>query len=140
MNYKTRNFHTVWLHIFTVPFIWSPLFIALVLDLFAEIYHRVCFPIYGLKYIERKKYIQVWDRPQLEYLNFIEKIGCAYCGYMNGLFPYLAAICQSSETYWCGIMHKERDGFTVQQHQIDGAFTKFGDEAEFDIKYTSQAK
>jgi len=56
-------------------------------DLLVEIYHRVCFPFYEMKYISRKKYIRI-DRHRLKYLSWFEKISCAYYGYVNGLAIY----------------------------------------------------
>jgi len=70
-----------------------------------EIYHRITFPLYGLNYVDRSKFIQL-DRHKLSYLTLIQKINCAYCGYANGLAAYFVAVAGETEKYWCGIKHE----------------------------------
>jgi phage terminase large subunit-like protein len=38
----------------------------------------------------------------------IEKINCAYCSYVNGLFGYLQEIAGRTEQFWCPIKHAKR--------------------------------
>lgn len=109
-----------------------PLVIA---DIFLEIYHRICFPLYGLPYVKRSRYIRIWDRPQLKYLKGFDKIACAYCGYGNGWLHYASEIAGRTEKYWCGIKHNQYKGFIAQKHQKD--FLKYGDEKAFK-KYTNK--
>jgi len=107
----------------------------IILDIFFEIYHQICFPIYKIPKLKRSKYIQVFDRSKLKYLNFFQKLGCIYCGYANGLLAYTEEIANITEKYWCGIMHKNRPGFKPQEHQIRQKFAKFNDEKDFNKKY-----
>lgn len=86
--------------------IWLPLVFIIVLDLLMEIYQHIAFPFYGIKPIKRSEYIVI-DRNKLRYLKFAERINCVYCGYVNGVFPYWAAIAQETELYWCGIKHRK---------------------------------
>ncbi len=94
------------------------------MDFLTELYHRICFPLYGIEYISRKKYIRI-DRHRLKYLNCFEKIGCAYCGYVNGLVNYWVAGAAATESYWCGVRHKRIKGFVEPAHHKK--FLKYGD-------------
>ena len=122
-----------WLHLFTFPFIWFPAIPTLLLDLSMEIYHQVCFPIYGLEKVKRSDYIQIWDRAKLEYLTPIDKINCAYCGYANGVFPYLAEICKRTESYWCGIMHDSKYSLKARPHHQ--GFAEYDNKDSFEQKF-----
>src|SRR4051812_40241341 len=64
----------------SMPFIWMMFLPLIILDLFVEAFHRVCFPLYGLPYVRRRSYIRM-DRHQLPYLPWADKINCAYCSY-----------------------------------------------------------
>lgn len=122
-------------HLIATPFLWAPLPMLIVLDILSELYHRVCFPIYGITKVRRSEYIQIIDRNKLQYLNFFEKIGCMYCGYANGLSAYLKEIAGRTEKYWCDIMHETKPGFKVQAHQIEQKFSPFGDKDDCEKKY-----
>jgi hypothetical protein len=116
----------------SLPIIWSLAVPFIIADIWTEIYHRICFPLYGLKCIKRSNYIKI-DRHRLEYLNFWQKIGCAYCGYANGLVTYWVAIYAETERYWCGIMHKNSPGFNPPAHHKD--FPEYGNKKAFEEKY-----
>jgi hypothetical protein len=118
--------------ILALPIILSTIVPFFLLDLWIELYHRICFRLYGLEYISRLQYIKV-DRHKLQYLNWYEKIGCAYCGYANGLIPYVGAIAAATEAYWCGIMHKKDPNFTPPAHHAD--FVAYGDKKAFLKRY-----
>ena len=122
-------------HCIAAPFIWLPLIALIILDIFLEIYHRICFPLYGLEYIKRSDYIKVFDRNRLQYLGFWDKINCSYCGYANGLINYARVIAGTTELYWCGIRHKQENNFHEQQHHKDFNFSKYGDKKAFEKKY-----
>ncbi|HAT03658.1 MAG TPA: hypothetical protein DCS29_02665 [Candidatus Magasanikbacteria bacterium] len=115
-------------HFLSFPFIYGLLLPLVLLDIVVEIYHRVCFPLYGLPYIRRGQYIRI-DRHKLSYLNLIEKMNCVYCGYGNGLAHYLTEIAAQTEKYWCGIRHKDIVGFIPPKHHKD--FLPYGDEGAF---------
>jgi len=124
-------------HILAAPFIWMPAFPLILLDIFLELYHRTCFPLYGITIVERKKYIRI-DRHKLQYLNMGEKVFCAYCGYANGLLHYASVIAGETERYWCGIKHKQGDEFIASPHHND--FLEYGDEETFKEKIVESAK
>lgn len=94
-------------HILSAPLIWSCIIPVILLDVTVSIYHWVCFPLYGIPKIKRQDYI-VFDRQYLNYLNMVEKINCAYCSYVNGLFAYLQEIAARTEQFWCPIKHARR--------------------------------
>jgi hypothetical protein len=76
------------------------------------------------------------DRNKLAYLNIIEKIGCMYCGYANGVLLYLKEVAGLTEKYWCGVMHEDKPGFKIQSDQIKQDFARFGDKEDFQEKYS----
>ena len=135
MNYRQFQTQRLWAHLFSTPFIWLPLIAIIFLNILVEIYHQICFPLYGLKKVKRSEYVQVLDRNRLQYLNPFEKIGCMYCGYANGSLLYFKEIAGRTEKYWCGIMHQDKPGFKSHADQIQSDFAKYNDKADFDQKY-----
>lgn len=135
MDYRKFYWKRFFGHIISMPFLWAPLPVLIILDILSELYHRVCFPIYGIAKVKRSEYIQIIDRNKLPYLNFFEKIGCMYCGYANGLSAYLKEIAGRTEKYWCGIVHETKPGFKTQAHQVEQNFSPFGDKDDCEKKY-----
>ena len=93
-------------------FISSPVIYALVvplmvLDASLTLYQFICFPIYRIRKVPRSDFI-VFDRYQLEYLNAVEKLNCAYCSYGNGVIAYGREIASRTEERWCPIKHARR--------------------------------
>jgi len=119
-------------HWIAAPFILGMLIPIFFTDILIEIYHRICFPLYGLEYVNRSNYIKI-DRQRLSYLNWFQKLSCAYCGYANGTINYIQKIAGVTETYWCGIKHESEKGFHQQPHHKD--FVKYGDEKAFKQRY-----
>ncbi|OGH67409.1 MAG: hypothetical protein A3B90_03100 [Candidatus Magasanikbacteria bacterium RIFCSPHIGHO2_02_FULL_41_13] len=135
MEYR-RHFTSRFIpHLLSTPFIWAPLPFFILLDIIVEIYHHSCFPLYHIEKVKRSEYIQVLDRNKLRYLDPIEKLGCMYCGYANGLLLYTKEIAGRTEKYWCGIMHEKKPGFKDQDDHIKNEFTPFGDEIAFHQNY-----
>lgn len=120
-----------------MPFIWLNLITFILADLFIEIYHRVCFPLYRLPYVKRWQYITI-DRHRLKYLAWYEKISCAYCGYINGWLAYATEIAARTEQYWCGIMHQKHQDRYQQPHHKN--FTGYGDKDSFIEAYSNRKK
>lgn len=119
-------------HHLTLPIIWAPFPAIIALDIIMELYHRTCFPLYGLPYIKRRDYIRI-DRYKLPYLTLAEKIGCLYCEYANGFVAYGTAIAGATEKYWCGIKHKKYAGFHEPAHHAE--FAEYGDEQDFKQRF-----
>jgi len=91
-------------HLISAPFIYIMIIPFVVLDVFLELYHNICFPLYRIKKVKRSDYIVI-DRHKLAYLNLMQKINCVYCGYGNGLMAYAKEIAGRTERYWCPIKH-----------------------------------
>lgn len=121
-------------HFVSVPFIWAVLIPLILLDVVVEVYHHVCFSLYGLEIVDRKKYVKI-DRYKLRYLTFLEKISCAYCGYANGLARYISEIGARTEKYWCGIKHQEDSNFIEPEYQHE--FAEYDNEDDLINKYIS---
>lgn len=133
MEYRARKGWVAYVkNVASAPFIFGMAVPFVFLDICLELYHRVCFPLYGLAYVRRSDYIKI-DRHKLKYLTFKEKMGCLYCGYANGLLHYASVIAGITEKYWCGIMHQKHQGFVPPPHHKD--FVEYGDEAAFYKKY-----
>jgi hypothetical protein len=93
------------------------------LDGSVALYQLVCFPIYGIPRLRRKDYL-VFDRGRLAYLNIIEKVGCIYCSYANGLLALITEIAARSEQYFRPIKQAHR---LLQTHSRYGRFLPYGD-------------
>ena len=89
-------------NLITGPIIYSMIIPLLVTDLFVTFYQITCFPIYGIKKVRRADYI-IFDRQNLQYLNFIEKFHCTYCAYGSGMIAYISEIVGRTEQYFCPI-------------------------------------
>lgn len=89
-------------HFLSIPFIYSMLIPVLILDAFVSLYHAAAFPLYRIPKVNRREYI-VYDRQFLDYLNWIQKINCRYCTYVNGFLAYAVEIGARTERYWCPI-------------------------------------
>ena len=92
------------LSLLTAPLIYSLLLPFLLLDLWVTLYQSLCFPIYGMTRVPRRRYFAI-DRHRLAYLHGIEKVHCSYCSYANGLIAYLREVAARTEQYWCPIRH-----------------------------------
>lgn len=92
------------LNLLTTPIVYSLLLPLLLLDLWATVYQRACFPVYGVAPVPRRQYFVI-DRHELGYLNAIEKANCLYCSYANGVLAYVREIAARTEQYWCPIKH-----------------------------------
>ena len=120
------------------PLIWAMIVPVVFADICIEIYHRICFPIYGIPYVKRSRYIRIADRAKLPYLKWYEKISCAYCGYVNGWLHYASMIAGRTEEYFCAIAHLEVRGYTPSPHEK--RFVKYGDETALRNRYARDAR
>ncbi|WP_243313606.1 hypothetical protein [Fundidesulfovibrio agrisoli] len=90
--------------ILTIPVIWSALIPCAIMDVVVSLYQLACFPVYGIPRVKRGDYV-VMDRQALRYLNWIEKVNCAYCSYFNGVIAYVAEVAARTEQFWCPVRH-----------------------------------
>jgi len=110
-------------HILVAPLIYSLFLPILLIDLSVSIYQHVCFRVYKIPLVNRRKYF-IFDRQKLDYLNIIEKINCNYCSYADGVFAYVREIIARTEQYWCPIKHARR---SFHPHSTEDRFVDFGD-------------
>lgn len=107
----------------TAPVIYSLLIPFAALDLWVSLYQWICFPVYGMARVRRRRYF-VFDRQTLSYLNGLEKINCLFCGYANGVIAYAREVGARTEQYWCPIKHARR---LRDPHGRYAKFVAFGD-------------
>ena len=105
------------------PLIYLCVLPFLLLDASVALYQFVCFPIYGIPKVRRKDYL-VFDRGVLAYLNSIEKVGCIYCSYANGLLALITEIASRTEQHFCPIKHAHRLATTPSRY---GKYLPYGD-------------
>lgn len=113
--------------VLTAPVIYSLILPILLLDLFVTLYQAICFPVYGIARVRRRDHIAV-DRHRLAYLNIVQKVNCAYCGYANGVLGYAREIASRTEAYWCPIKHARR---VAEPHARMSGFADYGDRGGF---------
>ncbi len=134
LRLKSGFFH--WLvtyrpqNLITGPIIYSMIVPLAILDVFVSFYQAICFPIYGVAKVSRADYM-VFDRQQLEYLNFIEKFHCTYCAYANGLIAYVTEISGRTEEYFCPIKHAHK---VLGTHSRYSRFLNYGDAADYEAR------
>lgn len=114
-------------NILSAPVIYAMIFPFMLLDLTISIYQLICFSLYNIQKVDRKKYIVI-DRQNLSYLNSIEKLNCMYCGYVNGLISYSCEIVARTEQYWCPIKHAKK---VLGSHRRYAYFSDFGDPIDY---------
>ena len=129
---ENKKYRRHFRHFLSIPFIWFMIIPLSLFDICMEVYHRICFRLYKIELVKRRNYIKI-DRHRLSYLNWFEKINCAYCGYANGLMNYATVIAGRTEKYWCGIKQKKDPNFNHPKHHKD--FVEYGDEKAFKEKY-----
>jgi hypothetical protein len=117
-------------NLITGPIIYSMIIPLLVTDLFITFYQLTCFPIYGIKKVRRSDYV-VFDRQQLNYLNFIEKFHCTYCAYGSGMVCYISEIIARTEQYFCPIKHARK---ILGTHARYASFLDYGDAENYEEK------
>jgi hypothetical protein len=117
-------------NLITGPIIYSMIIPLLVTDLFITFYQLTCFPIYGIKKVRRSDYV-VFDRQQLNYLNFIEKFHCTYCAYGSGMVSYISEIIARTEQYFCPIKHARK---ILGTHARYASFLDYGDAENYEEK------
>jgi hypothetical protein len=111
------------LSLVTAPVIYSLLIPLAALDAWVWAYQWICFPIYGIARVRRRRYF-VMDRRRLAYLNGIEKANCTFCSYANGLIAYTREVAARTEQYWCPIKHARP---VSASHQRYDQFLDYGD-------------
>lgn len=117
----------------SMPFIYGMIFPSIIFHFFLEIYHQVCFRLYGIPLVKRGEYF-VYDRHLLPYLNWFEKMNCFYCSYVNNLLRYGVEIAGRTERYWCPIKYA---GHLSNPHSHYEKFFDYLDAESFRSKWKS---
>jgi hypothetical protein len=117
-------------NLITGPIIYAMIIPLVVTDIFITFYQLICFPIYGIKKVRRADYI-IFDRQNLNYLNFIEKFHCTYCAYGSGMIAYISEIVARTEQYFCPIKHARK---ILGTHARYARFLDFGEAENYESK------
>ena len=107
----------------SIPFIYSMMIPAVILDLFLFMYQQTAMRLYRIPLVKRSDYITL-ERKHLDYLNWVEKLNCIYCSYVNWLFAYAVEIAWRTENYWCPIKHAKK---MTSSHNWEKYFADYGD-------------
>jgi hypothetical protein len=123
--------------VLTAPVIYSLLLPFAILDLWVTLYQSICFPVYGIARVPRRRCFTV-DRHKLAYLNGIEKVNCTFCSYANGVLAYVREVAASTEQYWCPIKHARP---IPSPHSRYHRFFDYGDAARYhsDLEFLRDA-
>lgn len=111
------------INIITLPIIYAMIVPLLLIDLLVSIYQYSCFPIYKIRLVRRSDYIVI-DRHHLRFLNFFERLHCAYCAYGNGVVSYIREVLARTEQYFCPIKHARQ---VMGTHERYYDFIDYGD-------------
>ncbi|MCB9726227.1 MAG: hypothetical protein H6748_19420 [Spirochaetaceae bacterium] len=111
----------------SAPFIYGMIVPIALVDLAFTTYQAICFRLYRIPRVQREDYVVI-DRHRLAYLNAIEKLNCAYCGYANGVIAYAREIAARTEQYWCPIKHARR---ALGTHARYAHFLEYGEPEDF---------
>ena len=93
-----------WRYLLSAPFIYGMIIPAVIWHIGLEIYHQICFRLYGIPRVQAREYF-VYDRQLLSWLNPWEKVHCYYCSYVNNLVRYSSEIAGRTERFWCPIKY-----------------------------------
>jgi len=103
--------------IISIPFIYIMIVPAVILDLFLFMYQQTAIRLYKIPLVKRSDYI-VFDRKQLAYLNWLQKLNCMYCSYFNWLMQYAVEVAWRTEKYWCPIKHARKKAWNHDWEQF----------------------
>ncbi len=129
-----------WQTIVASPMLYAMIIPLVILDIFLELYHRTVFPLLGILPVRRREYILI-DRYRMSFLPLMLKVGCAYCGYANGLLHYAVRIAGETERHFCPSKHQAIPGFHAPPHHEN--FSDYGDAKGFSQRFhgnTSHSK
>jgi len=104
-------------HTLSIPFIWAMFVPSLVFHFFLEFYQQFAFRLYGIPRVKGRDYF-VFDRALLPYLNWLEKLNCLYCSYVNNLLQFAVEVAGRTERYWCPIKYANRMKKTHSQYEL----------------------
>lgn len=115
-------------HAISTPFIWGMIIPSILLHVGIFIFQAVAFRLYGIDRVRLRSYIN-FDREKLHYLTLFDKLNCAYCSYVNGVFAYASEVGHRTEYYWCGVKHCNQPNNPAFAYQEK--FAAYGSEEEY---------
>lgn len=115
------------LHVVSAPVIYAMIVPLALLDLCFSLYQAIAFRLYRIPAVDRSLYVVI-DRHRLQYLNWIERFNCVYCGYANGVIAYVREIAARTEQFWCPIKHARR---VLGSHNRYARFLEYGDAQDY---------
>lgn len=118
-------------YLLSAPFIYGMIIPGVIFHLGLEIYHQICFRLYGIPRVKPSDYF-IYNRRLLPYLNWLEKLNCIYCSYFNNLLQYAVEIAGRTERYWCPIKYANR--INAKHSQYD-TFVDYLDAKNFREKW-----
>ncbi|MBT7703262.1 hypothetical protein HN748_03440, partial [Candidatus Peregrinibacteria bacterium] len=118
-------------YLLSAPFIYGMIIPGVIFHFGLEIYHQICFRVYGIPRVKAKDYF-VYDRHLLPYLNWFEKLNCIYCSYFNNLLRYATEISGRTERFWCPVKHATH---LTKPHSQYGKFANYLDAKDFREKW-----
>ena len=116
---------------FAMPFIYGMIVPAIFLHLTLELYQQVCFRLYRIPRVRARDYF-FFERALLPYLNWLEKINCVYCSYVNQLFQFAVEVGGRTERFWCPIKYANR---VQKTHAYYDGFVDYLDAENFREKW-----
>lgn len=120
-------------NVLSAPFIYMMIIpAAVILDIFLVVYQYTAFFLYRIPRVKRSDHF-VYERHFLDYLNWVEKINCLYCSYVNGIFSYAMEIGACTERYWCPLKATRHPKFP---HTWYNDFADYGNPEEWIEKYS----
>ncbi len=117
------------------PLIYAMVVPLAILDLCLECYQRLVFRLLSIPLVPRRGYIRI-DRYQLVYLGPIQRPGCLYCGYANGLLHYALRLAAQTEKVFCPVQHEPVPGFHPPSHH--SGFVPYGDHEGFEKRWAER--
>ncbi len=118
-------------YLLSAPFIYGMIIPGIIFHFGLEIYHQVCFRVYGIPRVKSKDYF-IYDRHHLPYLNWFEKLNCLYCSYFNNLLRYATEISGRTERFWCPVKHATH---LTKPHSQYNKFADYLDPKDFRQKW-----
>lgn len=118
----------------SVPAIYGMIVPLAFMDMTARLYQAICFPLYGIQPVDRRRYTYCSPRGK-QLLPRIDRFNCWYCAYANGSAAFVRAVLAETEKYWCPIRHLPKPNIETPAHHK--GFAKDGDLKALEKQVTS---
>lgn len=117
-------------YLLSTPFIYGMIVPMLFFHILIEIYHRVCFYLYDMEYIDYRNHFR-FDRHRIGGISPLQKFNCIYCEYGNGLASFTKEVIGKTEAFWCPIKHEDSP---ESPHAYYQQFMEYGNGRNFEEK------